>query len=83
MQRLRGGIAYAFENRMDYLTILNELLIEMYNCFEEGVPKQKVLKDIMYWYASDYCDVFLTDRIEEQLYPEYSLATDIILHAEY
>ena len=79
---LRGGIAYAFENRMDYLTILNELLIEMYNCFEEGVPKQKVLKDIMYWYASDYCDVFLTDRIEEQLYPEYSLATDIILHAD-
>lgn len=79
---LRSGIAYAFENRMDYLTILNELLIEVYNCFEEQVPEWKSLKEILYWYASDYCDVFLADRIEEQLYPERSFATDVILHAD-
>lgn len=79
---LRSGIAYAFENRMDYLTILNELLIEVYNCFEEQVPEWKSLKEILYWYASDYCDVFLADRIEEQLYPERSFATDMILHAD-
>ena len=24
----------------------------------------------MYWYASDYCDVFLADRIEEQISPD-------------
>lgn len=79
---LRGGIACAFENRMDYLTILNELLIEIYNCFEEGIPKGKTLKEIFYWYASDYCDVVLADRIEEQLYPERSFATEVILHAD-
>lgn len=79
---LHSGIAYAFENRMDYLTILNELLIEVYNCFEEQVPEWKSLKEILYWYASDYCDVFLADRIEEQLYPERSFATDVILHAD-
>ena len=77
---LHGGVGYAFENRMDYLTILNELLIEVYNCFEEQVPEYKTLKDILYWYASDYCDVFLADRIEEQLYPERSFATNLILH---
>lgn len=79
---LRSGIAYAFENRMNYLTILNELLVEIYNCFEEQVPEYKNLKDILYWYASDYCDVFLADRIEEQLYPERSFAVDLILHAD-
>jgi len=32
---MRSGIPYAFENRMDYLTILYELFIEVYNCFQK------------------------------------------------
>lgn len=77
---LRGGIPFAFENRLDYLTIQNELFIEIYNCFEtEELPEYKALKDIIYWYASDYCDVFLADRIEEQICPQYSFAADIIM----
>ena len=76
---LRGGIAYAFECRPDYLTILNELLIQVYNHFEGGIPKPESIQDIFYWYASDYCDVFLTDRIEEQLYPMQSFAADVVL----
>lgn len=79
---LRSGIAYAFENRKDYLTILNELLIEVYTCFEEKVPEFKTVKEIIYWYASDYCDVFLADRIEEQLIPELSIATEWIMEAD-
>ncbi len=79
---LRGGIAYAFQARTDYLTILNELLIEVYNRFEEGTPEYKGVKDIFYWYASDYCDVFLAERIEEQLYPMQSSAADVILCAD-
>ena len=31
---LRSGIPYAFSNRLDYLTILNELFLEIYQCFE-------------------------------------------------
>lgn len=79
---MRGGIPYAFENRLDYLTILNELFIEVYNCFEDGLPEYKEIKDIIYWYASDYCDVFLADRIEEQLYPERSFAVQWIMNAD-
>lgn len=80
---LRGGISCAYEERLDYLTILQELFIEIYNCFEEGVPGSKSLKDIIYWYASDYCDVFLADRIEEQLYPELSFAAEMIRNADF
>ena len=79
---LRGGIAYAFESRQDYLTILNELLIEVYNRFEGCTPDYKGVRDIFYWYASDYCDVFLTERVEEQLYPMQSFVSDVILCAD-
>lgn len=80
---MRGGIPYAFENNIEYLTILHELFIEVYNCFEdENIPECKNIKNIIYWYASDYCDVFLADRIEEQLYPKKSFAFDVLMHAD-
>ncbi len=80
---MRSGIPYVFEGRTDYLTILCELFIEVYNCFEENAePDEKEIRDIIYWYASDYCDVFLADRIEEQIDPEYSFAADIIENAD-
>ena len=80
---MRSGIPFAFEERKDYLTILCELFIEVYNCFEESEePDAKEIRDIIYWYASDYCDVFLADRIGEQIDPEYSFAADIIENAD-
>lgn len=76
---LRGEIAYVYEQQVEYLAICNELFIEIYNCFEGTLtPDYKELKEIVYWYASDYCDVFVADRIEEQLNPECSFATDIV-----
>lgn len=80
---IRGEIAYAYEEKVEYLAICNELFVEVYNCFE-GVdyPNLKELRDIVYWYASDYCDVFVADRIEEQLNPECSFATDIIQNSD-
>ena len=80
---VRGEIPYVYEGRLPYLTICNELFIEIYNCFE-GVelPDYKELKSIVYWYASDYCDVFVADRIEEQLSPDVAFATDIIMNSD-
>ena len=77
---IRSEIPYVYEQQLEYLTICNELFIEVYNCFEEvETPDYQELLSIIYWYASDYCDVFLADRIEEQLNPECSFATDIIM----
>lgn len=66
---LRGDIAYAHEGRLEYVVTGNELFIEIYNQFEEGVPSFESLKEIFYWYASDYCDVFAADRICELIDP--------------
>ena len=68
---LRSGIPYAFSNRLDYLTILNELFLEIYQCFEaQEQPEYRNLRECVYWYASDYCDVFAADRIKDQIDPE-------------
>ncbi len=76
---LRGSIAYVFEQKTEYLDILFELLIEIYNQFEEEErPEVGRIRDIIYWYASDYCDVFAADRIREQIDPAESFAADII-----
>ena len=64
---IRSEIPYVYEKRLEYLTICNELFIEVYNCFEGvEVPDYEELRSIVYWYASDYCDVFVADRVEEQ-----------------
>ncbi len=94
---LRGGIPYMFEGKREYLTILMELFIEVYNCFEahcgevskagetdekEGAGFIRELKDIVYWYASDYCDVFAADRVLEQIDPARDFAAKIIETAD-
>ena len=80
---LRGSIVYAFEKRTEYLDILFELLIEVYNQFEEAqMPDEKSIRETIYWYASDYCDVFVADRIREQVDPEESFAADIICNCD-
>lgn len=76
---LRGEIIYAYEQKLEYMTVCNELFIEIYNCFEtDEEPDLKELKDIFYWFASDYCDVFVADRIKEQVDPTQNFAVDII-----
>jgi aminopeptidase len=75
---LRGCIAYAFEQKTEYLDILFELLIEIYNQFEEGKPEIGRIKDSIYWYASDYCDVFVADRVRTQIDPTEDFAVNIV-----
>ena len=68
---IRGSISYVQEQRLEYVVIGAELFIEIYNKFEEEEqPQLESLKEIFYWYASDYCDVFAADRIKDQIDPE-------------
>lgn len=80
---LRGAIAYVYEGNTEYLDILFELFIEIYHQFEEEEePEIRHIRDTVYWYASDYCDVFVADRIREQVDPGKSFAADIILNSD-
>ena len=81
---LRGDIGYVYEERYDYIVIGNELFIESYNKFEEEeTPSPESLKEIFYWYASDYCDVYAADRVVEQIDPEaYDFAVKRIMESD-
>ena len=79
---VRAMIALAFEKRSEEFVSIAELFIEIYNLFEEEEPKEKEVKDALYWYVSDYADVTVEHRILEKLYPEYSLATWLIMEAD-
>ena len=81
---LRGVIPYAFEKKTKYLDILFELFIEVYNQFEEeNEPEYEHVRQTIYWYASDYCDVFLAVRIKEQIDPEDNFAADLIMNSDF
>ncbi|MDO5155205.1 MAG: aminopeptidase [Eubacteriales bacterium] len=79
---LRGCIIYATERRLFYLTIHAELFIEVLCLFEDGQPTVKELKEILYYFVSDYADETIDYRVREQLDPELSFATDIIMESD-
>ncbi|MFP3156035.1 aminopeptidase [Lachnospiraceae bacterium ZAX-1] len=76
---LRAMIAYAFEERTYSMTILAELFVEIYNCFEraEGTTPKEI-EQIMYWFFHDYCEVFIEFSIAEQLDSSLDFYTRII-----
>ena len=80
---IRSEIAYVYEKKMENLAICNELFIEIYNSFEgEETPNFKSLKEIIYWYASDYCDVFVAERLMEKMDSNNRFAIDIIMNSD-
>lgn len=46
------------------------------------LPTQKEVKDILYWFFSDYSDLFMEQRVSEQVDDKNSFATDIIMNAD-
>ena len=85
---LRGCIVYAFEMRLEYIAILCETFLEVYNLFtqaweeENETPREQALRDALYWYVSDYVDLHLPWRIREGLDPALSFAADIIMDSD-
>lgn len=84
---LRGTLVYAYERRLFDITIALELFIEIYNLMQQKEEEDeetilKWIKDAVYYYISDYCDVTMPRRIREQLDPTLSFATDIIMESD-
>ncbi|MDF2474095.1 MAG: hypothetical protein K0R21_1877 [Anaerocolumna sp.] len=80
---IRGMIAYGFEFRLVDITILLELFIEIYNYFEEeDAYTQKDVKRAIYDFISDYSSDMMEHRVREQLDPNLSFATDIIMNQD-
>ncbi len=80
---LRSLIVYAYECRRYEFTIYMELLIEIYNYFEEEDEyTYKDVKRAIYDFMSDYCDVLVSHRMRELVDSDLTFAGDIILEAD-
>ncbi len=86
---IRGIIVYAYEYRLLEFTSALELFVQIYNLFESaaageitGQALYSELKEAVYYYVSDYCDITVTHRIREQLDTSLNFATDIIMNSD-
>lgn len=87
---LRGMIPAAYEQSMFAMVIRMELLLEVYQVFlcaakESGsgfnVP-EKEIREIMYWYISDYYDTESYEKIAELVLPERDFARRIVMESD-
>ena len=80
---LRACVAYAFEQRLFDITIAAELFIQIFNLMEEeNENTEREMREAIYYYFSDYCDVTLPTRTREMLDPSFSFATEVIMESD-
>ncbi len=80
---LRGMIVYACERRTEEMLICMELFLQIHSEFTGGeAPSREQLASDIYWFISDYSDVMVAKRVQEQLDPSLSFARDIIMEAD-
>lgn len=80
---LRGIIAWIFEGRLEETVVLLELFIEIYNCFEqEALPDHKQIQQIVYWFVSDYSELFAAYRTRSAIDPGLDFAVKIVMDSD-
>lgn len=81
---LRSLIGFTFEGRLFELVIRMELFVEVYAAFvyewqEDGkLPSYDTIRQMIYWFASDYADVAEEQRIKGLVVPGENFAENII-----
>jgi len=85
---MRAMIPYAYEQRIFEYVIRMELFLEVYGSFCDAYetygrePERKQIRDIIYWYVSDYSEPEMEYRMQEQLDSTECFARDIIMGAD-
>lgn len=80
---LRGAAVYAYEEKIWDLTLCQELFLEVYSAFcTEELPKPEAVRDILYWYVSDYCQEIQEERILENIDPQRNFALRLIMDSD-
>lgn len=80
---LRALQIYVYEERLEETVICLELFIEVYNCFERTpLPEYREIQQVIYWFLSDYSELFVARRIQEAIDPELDFATRIVMESD-
>lgn len=79
---IRGIIAYIYEEKLLNFIATVELFLEIYSMFtDETAPKQKFIKEAIYYHMYDYADVLVEERVLETISPDNTFATEIIMRS--
>lgn len=78
---LRGTIVYAYEKRIWDMTVSQELFLEVYSAFCDGLPSIKSLRELLYWYVNDYSQEMIEHRIRESVDPSLDFAVKIVMES--
>ncbi|MEG2232159.1 MAG: aminopeptidase, partial [Lachnospiraceae bacterium] len=85
---MRALIVYAYEQNLFDMTIRMELFLEIYHAFcydrqvEQTQPSYETIRQILYWFVSDYSEPELEVRIAEQVDPGYDFAVKLIMESD-
>lgn len=80
--RMRGIFSYAVTYKVTEFTILTELFIEIYNIFESEDLNEKLVYESIYWFESDYSDVFMEERIAEMFDLNLDFYKNIVMESD-
>ncbi len=85
---LHSQIASVYEGEQEELTIRMELFLEIYQAFvcarEDGkeTPSYEELRQIVYWFVSDYSETETEKRVRSQLDPEQDFFLRIVMESD-
>ena len=86
---MRSLIGFTYEGRLDELVIRMELFSEVYAAFvyeqqeNHKLPTYAAIREILYWFVSDYADVAAEERVREMVCPENNFAAAILQTADF
>ena len=86
---MRSLVGFTYEGRLDELVIRMELFSEVYAAFvyeqqeNHKLPTYAAIREILYWFVSDYADVAAEERVREMVCPENNFAAAILRTADF
>lgn len=80
--------AFVYEQDLEAMTIRLELFLEIYHAFvyaaqeEKGLPALSDIREILYWFASDYAELFAQRAVDGMVDWEKDFALRIITESD-
>ena len=85
---LHSQIESVYEREVEELVIRMELFLEVYQAFvcareeQKGIPAAQELRQIVYWFVSDYSEPELEKRVRSQLDPKQDFFLRIVMDSD-
>ena len=85
---MRSMIGFVYEGRVNELVIRAELFVEIYAAFvyewqeNQKLPAYESIRQIIYWFASDYADISAEQKVKDMVVAEDNFAAGIIMKSD-